>query len=68
MADEETTESVLLVDEDKQRRDWQQEMFEELGYQPEIARVFVDARVDWHDADTLLKKGWSLNHVLRVLL
>lgn len=43
-------------------------MFEDLGFQMELAHLLAAEKVDWHEAKRLKDRGCSLNLVLRILL
>lgn len=69
MADEETQEKPALVLDDFEKvLEWKRRMFEELGFQPELAALLAIERVDWHEVKTMIDKGCSLNHVIKILL
>lgn len=58
MAQEEPKEAVVVESEEDKVRGWRFDQFwRELGFPPNLADKLVDAKVDWHEAQKLLKAG-----------
>ena len=69
MAKGKSETTVLEYDEDAERlRDFLEERFSAIGFNPFQTGALIDAGVDWHVAELLVKNGCDLDLAVDILL